>query len=421
MELAIRAAMLHVGASFLEQLLSSDTGYVGPRVDCGAGHQAEFVSVREKGFGTALGRARLPRAYYYCSDCHAGVVPRDEQLGLAGTSLSPGLRAMADRVGAAVPFAKGATLLSELAGVDLGAKAIERVAESDGQALSGIASAEAAGVAAGSLVLLGPAEAPRKLYIVMDGTGVPMVASCTAGRPGKSPDGRAATREAKLAVLFTQSRLDAEGYAVRDESSSTYVGTFEPAEGFALLVQAEAMRRGVTSAGSVVVLGDGAPWIWAIADDYFPEATQVVDLYHARQHLHGLGALVAPALGGTSAPWLKDRLDELDAGQVGALATAVRELALPGELACEAEKALGYFETNVERMRYAEFRALGHFVGSGTVEAGCKSVIAQRLKLSGMRWRVSPGATGIMTLRCEETSGRWDEICQRLRTQTRVA
>ena len=413
--------MLHVGASFLGQLLSADTGYRGPRVGCGAGHQAEFVSYREKGFASALGPVGLPRAYYHCKDCHTGVVPRDDELGLAGTSLTPGLRAMADRVGATVPFAKGAALLAELAGVELNPKAVERTSEADGQALSGVASAEAAGVAAGSLALLGPAEAPKKLYVVMDvDAHVALAASCTAGRPGKSPDGRAATREAKLAVLFTQTRLDAEGYAVRDEGSSTYVATFEPAEGFALLVQAEAMRRGVTDARLVVVLGDGAPWIWAIADDYFPEATQVLDLYHARQHLHGLGALLAPALGETSSSWLAGRLDELDAGDIEGLVAAVRSLSLPEKLSAEAERALGYFESNAERMRYAEFRALGHFVGSGTVEAGCKSVIAQRLKLSGMHWAI-PGATGIMTLRCQDASGHWEEICQRLRTQTRVA
>ena len=144
----------------------------------------------------------------------------------------------------------------------------------------------------------------------------------------------AATREAKLVVLFTQSRLDAEGYATRDEGSSTYVATFEPAEGFALLVQAEAMRRGVSDARCIVVLGDGAPWIWVIADDYFPEATQVVDLYHARQHLHGLGALLAPALGETSSSWLAGRLDELDAGDIEALVAAVRGLSLPRKARC---------------------------------------------------------------------------------------
>ena len=97
----------------------------------------------------------LPRAYYHCKDCHTGVVPRDDELGLAGSSLTPGLRAMADRVGATLPFAKGAALLAELAGVELNPEAIERAAEPDGRALSDIASAEAAGVAAGSLALLG--------------------------------------------------------------------------------------------------------------------------------------------------------------------------------------------------------------------------------------------------------------------------
>lgn len=162
LKLAIRTAMTKIGASFLEQVLSVDDGYRGPRVGCEAGHQAKFVSHRRKTFGTALGKVELLRAHYYCKDCRSGVVPREDQLGLTGTSMSPGLRAMVDRVGAAVPFAKGATLMAELAGVGLSSKAIERAAEADGQALSNIAWAEAAGVASGSLAVLGPAEARQR-------------------------------------------------------------------------------------------------------------------------------------------------------------------------------------------------------------------------------------------------------------------
>ena len=69
-------------------------------------------------------------------------------------------------------------------------------------------------------------------------------------------------------------------------------------------------------------------------------------------------------------------------------------------------------------MRYGHFRDLGMFIGSGVVEAGCKAVIGQRLKLSGMRW-TQPGATGILTLRCHRASGRWDEIWTQPHNQTR--
>ncbi len=146
----------------------------------------------------------------------------------------------------------------------------------------------------------------------------------------------------------------------------------------------------------------------------------MVDLYHAREHLYALGVLVAPALGADGPGWLAKRLAELDRGDVAALLAATRQLALPDAQAKEVEKALGYFETNRERMRYARFRALGLFVGSGAVEAGCRAVVAQRLKLSGMRWTVR-GASAIVSLRCEDASGRWDEVWKWLHTQTTAA
>src|SRR5450756_948564 len=162
--------------------------------------------------------------------------------------------------------------------------------------------------------------------------------------------------------------------------------TLQAAPHFGSLVYAEARRRGSAAAHQVVVLGDGAPWIWNLADKHFSGATQIVDLYHAREHCHALGALIAPVLGEDGPGWLTERLAELDRGDVPALLAAGRKLELSDATRQALDKALGYFVTNAERMRYAHFRELGHFVGSGAVEAGCKAVVGQRLKLSGMRW-----------------------------------
>ena len=159
---------------------------------------------------------------------------------------------------------------------------------------------------------------------------------------------------------------------------------------------------------------------WRADGEHFPTATQIVDLYHAREHAHALGVLVAPALGANGADWLDERLADLDRGDVAALLAAGRQLDVPQAKHHEVDKALSYFQNNAERMRYADFRSLGHFVGSGAVEAGCKAVIGQRLKLSGMRWSVR-GAAGIATLRCQEASGRWQEIWKRPRNQTSAA
>src|SRR5664280_934648 len=166
-ELANRTAMSKLGASLLQDLLGLDTGHRGPRVDCGAGHQASFVAYRDKNLDTVLGPVTLGRAYYHCSDCGVGVVPKDNELGVAGASLSPGLRAMVARVGAAAPFAKASDLLTELAGVELSTKRVERSAEADGTTLVAIGDAEAAAVLTGRLVPLGPAEPVAKLYVCL--------------------------------------------------------------------------------------------------------------------------------------------------------------------------------------------------------------------------------------------------------------
>jgi hypothetical protein len=419
-ELAVRAAMMRLGGSLLEGLLANDPGYRGPRIDCGAGHQARFVDYRDKTMATVLGQVQLRRAYYHCTGCRHGLCPRDSELGMAAGSTSPGLTAMLARAGATVPFAKARDLIADLADVQVTAKRVERCAEATGQKVADAVEAETDAILARRVVPLPPNPAPDKLYIAIDGTGVPMRPAETTGRAGKYPDGRARTREAKLACLFTQTTLDPEGRPVRDPDSTSYLATFEPAARFGRLTLAESRRRGADHIRQLVVLGDGAPWIWNQATTLWPEATQIVDLYHAREHVHEIAGLLAETLGDELDTWVAERLAELDAGNIKALIAAARK-PLPRDGKCVAlDKALPYFENNTHRMQYAHFRNLGMFVGSGVVEAGCKAIIGQRLKLSGMRWSV-PGATSIIALRCAEGSGRWDHICRPMHNQTATA
>jgi len=412
--------MTKLGGHLLQGLLALDTGHRGARVDCGHGHQALFVAYRPKDVDTVLGPVRLRRAWYHCAGCHQGLAPRDAELGIASASLSPGLRAMVARVGAQEPFAGARRDLAALAGLELTAKRVERSAEADGELVGVAIAGEADAVAAGDLVPFGSIEPVETLYVALDGTGVPMVPRETAGRLGKGPDGRARTREVKLGCLFTGTGEDERGRPVRDLHSSSYVATLDAAERFGSLVYAEARRRGVDRARRVIVLGDGAPWIWNLAAEHFPGAIEVVDLYHAREHLHALGRLAVSADADLPQGWLADRLAELDRGDVEALLSEARRLTIAHAQTQELEKALGYFETNRARMRYAHFRELGLFIGSGAVEAGCRAVVAQRLKLSGMRW-TGRGASAIVSLRCQAASGRWEEIWTRLHTQTHAA
>jgi len=422
-ELAIRTAMMRLGTSLLGQLLAADTGHHGPRIGCREGHAASFVGYRTKTIQTVLGAVAVRRAYYHCTGCGHGVVPRDEQLGVSDASLSPGLRKVAARAAAAAPFAKAAELLAELAGIRLNPKRIERSAETDGAAAAARITVESEAIARAAVAVLAAptdrARTPDKRYIAIDGTGVPMVAAATTGRAGKYPDGRARTREVKLAAVFTQTTVDEAGRPVRDPATTSYLASLAPAAEFATLVHAEARRRGADHIRQLVVLGDGAPWIWNLATAIAPEATPIVDLYHAREHLHALAAHLTDVLGDTHRDWLTARLDDLDAGDIETLVTETERLHphLPEDSVNDTAKALGYFKTNAHRMRYAYFRAHGMFVGSGVIEAGCKSIVGQRLKLSGMRWNI-PGATGILTLRTHHASDRFNQIWTQPHNQT---
>jgi hypothetical protein len=202
-ERVIRAGLLRLGGAMLGEVLSADRGHRGPRVPCGNGHEACFAGYRDKTFDTVLGPVTVTRAWYHCTECGRGLAPRDGELGVTGTSMSPGLAAMNDLAAAAGPFAGAARLLDELAGIRLTVKRVERAAEASGAAVAKAGRERAALTAARKLVPLPPSPLPDKLYAAIDGTGVPMTGRETAGRQGKGEDGRARTREVKLGVFFT--------------------------------------------------------------------------------------------------------------------------------------------------------------------------------------------------------------------------
>ena len=145
-----------------------------------------------------------------------------------------------------------------------------------------------------------------------------------------------------------------------------------------------------------------------MAEALYPHATHIVDLYHAREHLADLAghlAFITP----DPPQWLASRLADLDAGNIEAIITAARQYPLEGVKAEDLDRKLGYFERNTHRMRYASFKDLGMFIGSGAIEAACKQIVAARAKQSGMHWTVD-GAADIIALRCQHGSGRWDEL-----------
>jgi hypothetical protein len=376
-------------------------------VSCRCGHPARYHQMRPKQLLTVLGRLEIERAYYRCPHCHQGQSPRDGELDVEGTECSPGVRRMMALVGSESSFEQSREQLELLAGIEVTAKAVERQAEGIG---ADIAAREHEEIRRAKQLELPEVCTPGApvLYIQMDGTGVPVVAAETAGRVGKIEGVPAHTREVKLGCVFTQTTTDKDGRPVRDEDSTTYVAAIETAEEFGLRLYTEAWRRGWSRAKKKAVIGDGAVWIWNLADQHFPGAVQIVDLYHARQHLWELSAKLFPNDERDRKRWMGRGLGRLNQGKIEALVKILRELhpANP-ELAKTVGNEADYFQRNAERMRYPAFRAQGLFVGSGVVEAGCKSVVATRLKRSGMFWTVG-GANAIIALRCCRLSGRFE-------------
>ena len=209
-------------------------------------------------------------------------------------------------------------------------------------------------------------------------------------------------------MRFTQTKWDKEGYAIRD-TDSTYTGAMENAEEFGKRIYLEAWKRGWSRAVKKVVIGDGAEWIWNIADQYFPGAIQIVDLYHARQHLWELARAIYPNEGAKQKRWVMRQQDKLDQGRIEKLVRSLRSIEPSNpELAEKLRTEADYFEKNAGRMNYPEFRRQHLFVGSGVIEAGCKTVIGSRLKQSGMFWTVR-GANAILALRCSQLNCRFED------------
>jgi hypothetical protein len=409
-EMAARSAFHQAGACALTELLQFPIPPDGQRtVSCSCGHAAEYRELRSKTVLTVVGKVEVSRPYYLCPHCHNGQFPADVEMDIENTESSPGVRRMEAVVGQESPFDHGRQQMKLLAGLDVTAKAVQRTAEAIGEDIVNGEQREIKRSQQLDLPIIIGAPIPI-LYVQMDGTGVPVVKKETVGREGKNDGQPAHTREAKLGCVFTQTTWDEEGYAIRDPDSTTYTGAIETAEEFGKSIYLEAWNRGWSRAQKKVVLGDGAEWIWNQTQQQFPGAVQIVDLYHARQHPWDLVRKLHPNDQEAQKAWIKvHQKPLLDKGKIEKLVVPLRSIvSTNAEVIEKIRIEADYFERNAERMRYPKFRRQHLFVGSGVIEAGCKTVIGSRLKQSGMFWTVR-GANAIIALRCSYLNGRFED------------
>jgi hypothetical protein len=397
LETLVRTALFKPANALVQWLLQQAADRVDAAYEPAPGQQRKGREVlRVDGlFGTFL----LERDYYYHEGKKQGHYPADAALGLEG-GYTPALARLiclegADETG----YQKAERHLAETGGIQVSARQIQRVVQRVGQEAQVWQERQAQP---------GRCDVPV-MYVSADGTGLPMRPKELAGRKGKQPDGTAKTRQVYLGCVFTQKRTDEEGHPVRDDESTTYVSSFKSIDQFGPVLRQEALRRGMSTAGKVVLLIDGATGLENMGKDCFKDSVQIVDFYHAMEHAgHVLDALLGknhPERKIKQRRWAKRLLKD----KVTTLVKETRQTSVGTPQAQAVEEALGYFERNVERMQYGTFRAQGYFIGSGVVEAGCKTVIGARCKQSGMFWS-KPGAENVLALRCIHSSRRLDEF-----------
>lgn len=387
----MRAALLEDGRRLLEGLLAQvpvSEVALQPGQRCYRNRSCEVLSI--------FGPVTLRRDYHHPPGPEGGF-PLDQGLGIIG-GCTPGAARLLGRTAAQLPFVESSQQLQALAGLTVDPSQIQRLVQLLGPPAQ-----------ARLVELPGPTPKPvPQFYVSVDGTGVPMVRPELEGRTGKGPDGQAKTREVKLAAFFTQTTTDAKGHPLRDPQSTTYLGSFVGSDQFGPQTLLAARQRGLAQASQVIYLGDGAAWVWEIARTCFPQAAQILDYYHASEHVAALAKAIY-ADPGTAQNWTirwqsllyDSELDELFADVRTACPTAPND---------DVQRELDYLERNRTRMDYRTYRQRGWFIGSGVVEAGCKRVIGQRLKQSGMFW-TEPGAAAVLSLRCALLSaGGWDYL-----------
>jgi hypothetical protein len=399
LEVLVRTAVFKPANALVGYLLQA----AADRID--TAYQAKPGQVRKGrvsvGVECLFGGFELQRDYYYHEGKQQGHYPADAVLGLEG-GYTPALARILCLEGAdEASYQKAELHLAETGGIGVSARQIQRLVQHVGQGAQDWQEREV------RPEQCAPCDAPV-LYVSADGTGAPMRKEELQGRPGKQADGTAKTRQVYLGCVFTQHRVDEQGHPIRDWDSTTYVSSLEAIDQFGPMLRREAVRRGMGTARKIVLLIDGAEGLERMGNRCFKDAVQIVDFYHAMDHA---GEVLQALLGSKEHPdyrarqrhWAKRLLKD----GVDKLITQTRQEAMELRRLAAVDAELGYFVGNVARMQYGTFRKQGFFIGSGVIEAGCKTVIGARCKQSGMFWSI-PGARKILALRCIHASRRLD-------------
>lgn len=320
------------------------------------------------------------------------------------TGFSPAVREAIAFIDAEVPFERGTLLLKKLLDLEISKQKSQIISEGYGEEINQLLqeeeketlnSLETTGTNLKELAVP-PEDLDEKgdqFYVSVDGTLV------------NTEEG---WKEVKVGAIFWANQPREGEVPLRKETE--YLGSFESSEKFGWQLWTRAVRAGMLKAKKVIMIGDGAKWIWNVAEMHFPDAIQIVDWYHAVEKLWDLSRIIYGDGSDKGARWVSKLESFLAEGEVEKVIYSLQKLKYHKKsLEVEIENGIGYFQNNKERMRYRYFREQGYFIGSGVVEGGCKHIVAYRLKRSSMRWSIK-GATAILQLRLCILNKRWDSF-----------
>lgn len=390
---------------------------------CACGHVKHHKGKRARAIRSTLGPLNLEeRHYYHCDRCRAGEYLGEELRG--GSDFSQLAEDQIAWMGKEGAFEQSAKNLAHLGLFEVAASTVRDICMRLGKVVRERTEHQAAQAHCSAVKT---EEKAARLGISIDGVMLGRVdlqhRKRKSEKKGKVRGKKALEHffhEVKTLVVF---EFNQAGEALR----KTYHATQDRVEDFREMVSLEAQKRGVETAEVLVFVGDGAAWVWKTAQTLFPKATQVLDWYHAMEHIWAVGRAKFGNREKELWAWTTKMETELHRGKVQAVIDAIRvvsqELGAPDETLSEQARALdarwiahrniGYFEENRERMNYPVYREQGLPIGSGVVESACKHVVASRCKRAGMRWDES-GAENILALRCLALNERWDSAWEKM-------
>jgi len=369
---------------------------------CPCGQLAHYKGPAARTLVTQAGLLTFRRAYYYCTKCQQGFYPLDAALGLGPGQFSEGVQAGVARLGAELPFERAAATYTALTGLPISPRAVARVTEARGAAWEQDLAEERAALLQGTTP---PAPAARaadggRWVVALDAARVCFRDGWHEIKVGVVGRAQSAQRPGREPGSWRP------GAQVAEQSYVAHVGSMS---GAAERLYAEGVRRGCDPGEEeVLCVGDGAPSIWNEFATHFPRRVEILDWYHAVEHIWAAGNGLFGEGTAQAQAWVAARKEELWEGAVAAVVAALQTAATQERRGQAAAEEVHYFTVNAGRMAYAAYRAAGYPLGSGMVESGCKQVVGQRAKGAGMRWSVA-GVQAVLTLRASLLSGGWEE------------